>query len=167
MDNKKIFNTTSIVISVSVVVLLVVGLIMVGYVAVAWKQPQQKVVLVNTVCGDNIVATYNKVSDIRPNGDSFSIDEAGLKSLIADIKSKKNYQDDATCQTIVLAAAIHYQDYNAAKVAYNAVKALHDKHIYVDSNLNAGGSLSAYEGFVQELSPSSKNTNNQEPQGGA
>ncbi len=166
MDNKKLFNRKFLVISVSMVLLVLAGLVLFGYLAVSWKQPQQKVVLVSTVCGDSIINTYNKVSEVRQTGGTFSIDEAGLKSLVAEVKAKKNYQSDATCQTILMDAAIHNQDYNAAKAAYSAVKALHDKHIYVDSNLNTGGSVPDYQGFVQQLAPV-KNGNNQEPQGGA
>lgn len=154
MDNKKIVNKRNLLISVSVVVLLVVGLVLMGYLAVTWKQPQQQVVLVTRVCGDDIVKRFN------------TIDDDGFKKLVTDIKSNSNYQSDATCQTILLAAAIHDQNYSAAKDALAAVKALQVQHIYVDSNLNTGSSLSDFEASVQELSPSNQG-NNQEPKGGA
>lgn len=167
MENKKILNKQSVVISAAVVVLLVLSLILFGYVSVSFKKPQQRVVLAGRVCDDTVVARFNKVIEVQQGKDSYGTDESGLNALASEIKNKTGYQNDATCQTILLVAAVQKQDYNAAKTAYDSAKSLHNKHVYADSDLNGVNQLSSYETFVQELSPSHKSVNSQEPQGGA
>lgn len=160
--------------SISIILLLAAGVILAlfltGRLAVAWKQPSEQAIVVDKrVCGDTIVATYNAVSLYEPRGNStdYIVDENGLKKLVSEIKGKSGYQNDPTCQTILLLTAVHDQDYEAAKQAYNAVKALHSKHMYVDSNLATGGSLSSYEKFVEELAPATKGGDSQSVHGGA
>lgn len=174
MYREKVLNTKLFVASISIVLLLIVGaivaLVLTGRLTVAWKQPSEQAMVVNKrVCTDDIVATYNSVSLYEPRGKSteYTIDENGLKNLVAEVKNKPGYQNDPTCQTILLLAAVHDQDYKAAKNAYDAVKALHSKHMYADSNLATGGSLSSYETFIKELSPASKSGADQSDHGGA
>lgn len=160
--------------SISIILLLAAGavsvLFLTGRLAVAWKQPYEQAMVVNKrVCGDSIVATYNTVSLYEPRGNStdYTLDENGLKKLVGEIKSKSGYQNDPTCQTILLLAAVHDQDYQAATKAYDAVKTLHSKHMYADSNLATGGSLSSLETIIEELSPASKSGDTQRVHGGA
>lgn len=173
MDNQKPLGKKHILISSFLILLIIVGMVVglfaAGCLAVLRKQPKQQVVLLTRICGDDIVATYNKVSQFKETSSSegFAIDEVGLKNLSSQIKGIKNYQNDPTCQTILLQTAIHDKDFNAAKAAYAAVKNLHAKQMYADSNLNTGGSLSSYGSLVQELSPSNQGNESQEPKGGA
>lgn len=149
-----------------VVVLLVVGLVAVGFLSIVWKQPSQKVVLVTRVCGDAVVTRYNKAMEVTQKGNDYSIDTNALKSLATEIKAKGNYQNDATCQTILLNAAIQDQNYAAAKATLAAVKKLHDQNNFVDSSINPATSISAYEALVQGLQSPPSQTD-QEPRGGA
>lgn len=163
-----------LMVSISIILLLAAGailtLLLTGRLAVAWKQPSQQAIVVGkTVCGDTIVATYNAVSLYEPRGNSteYTVDEPGLKKLVSEIKGSSGYQDDPTCQTILLLAAVQDKDYAAAKKAYSAVKALHSKHMYADSNLATAGSLSSYEKFIEELAPARKGGDTQSVHGGA
>lgn len=164
MDDKKSFNKLYLFIPILLVLLVVAGLVLSGYLSILWKQPQQKVVLVTRVCDDAIVAQYNKVSAVKQTGDTYNIDEAGLKKLVADIKSKGHYSDDATCQSILLAAAIQNKDNAAAKEANTAIVALYGKQIYSDAKLNVRDPITLYELYTQESTPN--NDSNQEPKGG-
>lgn len=146
---------------------LIAGLLLSGYMAVVLKRPAQKVELSTHVCGDDVVTAYNNAASYKRRDASGqdTIDEKGLKTLVTTIKSKSGYTGDPTCQMIVLMTALHNNDYTTAQQTYSAVKELHAKGLYVDSNLSTGGSLPAYELFVQQLSPSSQS--NKEPKGGA
>lgn len=148
---------------------VVVGLIVWGRLSVLWKQPSEQAVVLSRVCDEDVVATYNKIAQYKfsSSAGSYSFDEKGLAALAADIKTKTDYQSDPTCQTILLLAAIHNHDFKAALAAYSAVAELHSQHIYADSALSGGGSLSDYKAFIQELAPATNNGGNQSAQGGA
>lgn len=155
MDNKKTFNGKILAISVTAVVLLGLGLVLLGYLAITWKQPQQQVVLVTRVCDDSFVERFNK------------IEEDGFKTLAADVKSKDGYSSDPTCQTILLVAALQERNYKDAKQAYDAVIELHSQHVYVDSNLNTGASLDDFEAAVKDLSSQNQGSAAEDQKGGA
>lgn len=152
MDNKKSFNNKNFIgIGLAALVLLVLGLVLAGYLAITWKQPAQQVLLVTRVCDNNLVERFNK------------IEANDYPKLVKDIKAKSGYESDPTCQTILLNAAFYQADYRAAKNAYEAVKSLNEQGLYANNSLNTGQSLSGYEASVQELSPSNQSNNAQEP----
>lgn len=153
---------------VLILVLFIFGLILLGRLVVVVKQPSQKVVLINRVCGDDIVDTYNQLSQYKQSdatGNSIR-DDAGLNKLASEIVTKKNYMNDPTCQTILISLALNADNYNDAKKALDALKRLSNKNLYADSNLTTIGSLLTYERFVQQLDPTNKSGSDQEPQGG-
>lgn len=112
----------------------------------------------SAVCDDGVVNTYNKVySYVLRNGfDVYNVDEAGLKSVVADVKSKSGYQNDPTCQTILFWAAIHSTDQKGAQDAYAAINRLHDEHRFADSNLQNSQPISTYKSVIDGLSTSSQ-----------
>lgn len=150
-------------------VIIVAGLLLSGYMAITWKQPAQETVLSTRVCGDDVVASYNEASLAKKRGNSneYTTDEAALSALATTIKKKAGYQNDPTCQMIMLMRAVQKEDYATAKTTYEAELNLHGKHLYADSNLRTGGSLSDYDALVKALSPSSKQGDTQGAKGGA
>lgn len=168
MDSKRPHGKLLLVALAPVVLLLAVvaGFCISGHLVVMQKQSNEHALLVTRVCDDATVATYNKVAEFkqRDNSGQDTLDEAGLKSLVADVQGTPNYQGDPTCETIILASAIHNQDYKTAKDAYQVLESLHAKQLYVDSHLDDDGSLPAYKVLVDNLSPT--NGDSQEPQGG-
>ena len=171
---KKIINKKFILVGLVIlcVVVIVVSILLLasGRVAVVSKKPAERVLLVGgEVCADDTITTYNKVSRYQQRNGSTedTLDAEGLKSLVTGIQQKTGYQEDPTCQTIMLIKAIHDNDYQAAQKAYEAVKRLHAKQLYADSNLNGVSSLSTYESLVESIAPPNKDGANQEAQGGA
>ncbi len=144
----------------------IIALIASGYVAVSWGDGKRP--LSNRTCDDDIVARYNDASlyDQRDDSGDYAIDEASVKNIVAEVKKKSGYQDDPTCQTIVLMTAIDNKDYDVAKSTYIALQSLHDQQLYADSNLRTGSPLSNYETYVNELAPVGQNSGEEEPQGG-
>jgi hypothetical protein len=90
----------------------------------------------------------------RDGSSTPSFDEAGLKKLAAEIKTKAKYANDPTCQTILFWAAVQGDNYKAANEAYKAVKSLHDKGDFADSNLRSNEPLFTYEQYMNSLSGS-------------
>lgn len=105
------------------------------------------------VCDSSIVDKYNTAMyyEERNGSTQPTIDEAGVRNLVSEIKGKKGYDTDATCQSILFWVAIYNKDASAARTAYDAVKSLHDKRIFADSNLRSNEALFTYEGYVSGL----------------
>jgi hypothetical protein len=108
------------------------------------------------VCRSDVVTKYNAVMFFRTRDGSStpSLDEVGLKKLEADIKTKARYATDPTCQTILFWTAVHNDNYKAANEAYKAVKSLHEKGNFADSNLRSNEPLFTYETYMNSLSGS-------------
>jgi hypothetical protein len=121
----------------------------------AWVDPNTKAVTVKAVCGTDIVNKYNDASVfIARNGSSErTVDEEGLKSLKTTIVGKDGYKDDPTCQAMLFWISFRNKDYEGAKAAYTAVRALHDKGLFADSNLRSNDALFTYEDVLFTISP--------------
>ncbi len=138
-----------------VLTILLAGLIIAG---VWWLFSSGRLVYVSSkssavACGPDIVTKYNAAMFYRPRNGSntASLDETGLKNLASEIKSKAKYATDPTCQTILFWTAVHDNNYKAANEAYKAVKSLHDKGEFADSNLRSNDSLFTYQGYLNSL----------------
>ena len=138
----------------------VLAVVLVGLViaAVGWLFSSGHLVYVGSkssavACGSDVVTKYNAAMFYRPrNGSNTpSLDEAGLKNLTSEIKSKAKYATDPTCQTILFWTAVHDNNYKAANEAYKAVKSLHDKGDFADSNLRSNDALFTYQGYLNSL----------------
>lgn len=153
-------NKVVVVILTSIIVLgvgAIIALFALG--RLGWVNPGSKVVDAYTaVCDGNMVNEYNDAMVYTQRGESteLSLDEGVLASLPGTIKNLASYQNDPTCQTILFWIAVHDEDYDAAKAAYEAVKSLHGKRLFADSNITGNQSLSSYEGAVYSLSPEAR-----------
>jgi len=108
-----------------------------------------------TVCDSDIVSLYNQAAryEIRGNADQPTIDETGLKTLSDEIVGKDGYQEDPTCQTILFWTAVNAKNYDAAKTAYEAIKALHADGRFANTNLRTTTALFEYESVLDTVSP--------------
>lgn len=145
------------------ILLLLIGIVVVG--GVVWLFASGKLVwnaskttTVSRVCDTELVNKYNDAMYmIGRNGSSEpSIDEAGVKSVQSTIKSSDGYKDDATCQTLLFWIAIYNGDYPAARDAEVAVKQLHDKGQFADSNIRGNDAILTYDTVLYGISPEAK-----------
>lgn len=120
-----------------------------------------------TVCGEDIVNSYNSLSvyALRDESGDLTVDIEGLRTLASDITSKDGYQDDPTCQTILLEIAIFTNDYNSAKNALTAIEEFSNKKQYAATTINNVGTVDEYKTYVNQIAPTS-GEESQEPQGG-
>ena len=173
MDNKKFLNKKSTVLGIFIICLLLIAFsiwaVASKHAKVVWKKPAERVLIVNPeVCDDSVVTSFNKATryTLAAGATEETLDEAGLKSLLSAVKQKAGYQADPTCQTMLFIAAIHFRDYQGAKSAYDVIKQLHGKHLYVNSNVNTGGPLSTYDSQLNDLAPKQDNSE-EKAEGGA
>jgi hypothetical protein len=157
---RKLTSKKQALIGILIVAVVLIITTLSGFVAIVFKQPSQKIVLVNKVCSEEIIATYNQASllEQRTGSADYSVDKQTLDKLAADIKSKKNYLEDPTCQAILLSIAVINEDFEAAKSSLALLKELQDKNLYIADTLRFSGALEDYEGIVEGLDPNAANT---------
>jgi hypothetical protein len=109
-----------------------------------------------SVCDKGIVDRYNDAMyyKVRTGSIDPSIDEAGVKGLVAEIQTKKDFENDPTCQSIIFWSAVQENNYSSANTSYNILMDLHDKHIFADSNLRSSQPLFMYGETLKGLSGS-------------
>lgn len=152
-----------VIISSVIVIILSAGL-------VAWSVVFGRALLPSTqadnqsasapiVCGVRTVDTYNDAMLARSTDDPrvFAVDENALAAMVVDIENKPNHSQDPTCRTILFWIAVQKKDYEAAKLEYDAVKAMHEKRVFADSNLRGNLPLFDWGTIVYELSPEAQN----------
>lgn len=147
-------------ITVIVLILLAVGVVVALFMTgkLVWSNTTRQV-STHVVCGSDVVNKYNDAMYyvIRPGSDVPTLDTEGIKTINEDIKKKDGYKDDPTCQTLLFWIAIHNNDYTAGNEAYLAVKGMHDKGIYADSNIRGNDALFTWEGVLFPISPDAAN----------
>ena len=150
-----------------IIVIVSIVLILAATGVAAWLFVSEKIAFVaqankpvtpKVICNTEIVNTFNDAMFYtrRAGASTVSVDDEGIKNLNTNIKSSAGYETDPTCQTILYLTAIYKEDYEAAKVAYLAVKELHDKRVFADSNIRGNQPLFMYEDSMYALSPEGK-----------
>lgn len=113
-----------------------------GIMHIGVKQPNQKVVLQTSVCGEKSVAEkINKY--LIPDLSS----EEGTKypEAISYIKSQSSYQDDPTCTQALAYLYFVTRDVNNTKAQVAALKVQSDKGLFPSNKLNLAWSLADAE----------------------
>ena len=122
---------------------------------VAWVGPDTKVVTSKVVCDSAIVSKYNDAMyySFRDSATIPTLDVEGVKNIKTEIKAKEGFAGDPTCQAMLYLIAIYEENYEESKAAYEAVKDLHAKSMFADTNLRGNPPLFMYEAPVFALSP--------------
>ncbi|MCX6728893.1 MAG: hypothetical protein NTV39_03985 [Candidatus Saccharibacteria bacterium] len=114
--------------------------------------------LSTVACGTDVVDKFNKEADkyyqLSSGSAGLVINKQPIKDLVADIKTKANFETDPTCQAIIFWAAVQDDNYKSANGAYNKLIDLHNKRIFADSNLQGSQPLSAYKDTMKSLTGS-------------
>ena len=105
-------------------------------------------------CSTKMVDTYNSAvaTEIRDGASEPFIDTEAMGSLAKQIRSTDSYESDATCQTLLFWIAFYDNDYKNAVSAHTAIKDLHDKGVFADSNITSTAPLYSYEKYLYSLS---------------
>jgi len=108
------------------------------------------------VCDSAVVDRYNKAMFymVREENTEPRIDDEAVNALEKEILADKGYKDDATCQAILFGTAIYHKEMNKARTAADAVKALHNKRVFADSNLRGNPPLFMYDSYLLSSSES-------------
>jgi len=108
------------------------------------------------VCDADIVNTYNAAMYYEPRNGATesSIDKQGVSDLVTEIRSKPNFDNDPTCQTIIFWSAVLDDNYSTALTAYDSIMNLYEKRVFADSNLRSDQALFTYEQVMNSLTGS-------------
>lgn len=147
-------------------ILLLGGVVLLLIFVLGWFM-LRNATMAKTVCGDDIVSSYNSLSvyALRGESEDLTVDIEGLRALATDITAKDGYQNDPTCQTILLEISIYNEDYTSAKKALTAVEELSDKKQYAATTINGISTVDEYKTYVNQIAPAT-GEESQEPQGG-
>lgn len=117
-----------------------------------WVSSPESVLVVKSGCNSTFVNRYNSaIQQGITDGVLESPGQSQLETVIGDIKKISGYQNDATCQTLILLIAIRTNEYSKASEAYTALKKLNSQKVYPNNNVIGGVSLSAYEAQLKLL----------------
>ena len=146
--------TIGIIVAIVIICGIATWLFMSG--RLVWSVNGGQHVAARTVCDSTIVSKYNDAMFVtqRSGSDEPSVDEAGVKAVKADIKTKTGHEKDATCQALLFFIAINDRDYPSAKSAYQEVKQLHDNGIFPDNNIRGSDALFNYQNLLNGINPS-------------
>jgi len=111
-----------------------------------------------SACGAGIVDQYNAAMNyvIRDGSDLPSVDEKGVKQVVADIKATRGYQEDATCQTMLYLAAVQRSDYEGASAAAAVVKKLNGQGIFPNNNILGIEPVLTFDRTLNTISPATQ-----------
>lgn len=175
MIAKKNFNKKTFIYTIAAIFgtffILTIVLFAIGYVGVIFKQPQQAVVVVDNVCDEGIVTKYNEAQKLEKRGDTeeYTADTQTLNQIVKDIQLKNNYQNDPTCQAIIMATAVVNNDYATANDAHQKLSALRSEVRYWNNSLRVS-SLEQYGVYISDMKPVDSSGNEEaigaEQQGG-
>lgn len=120
-----------------------------------WASQTNQSGTVKIVCGNDQVTAFNAAFDavVRDDSDELTVDQDGQRKVAADIRTLSGYENDPTCQAILLNVAYLDDDEATAKSAFDAIKSAHEQNIFINNNLSGIMSLDRYNALVLALSP--------------
>lgn len=137
----------------ALVVVLLATAMLLGYMAVLFKLPSQKAIVVGNVCSEKVVSSFNSTIESYYGDGSTREAILALEDIVKDISKKAGYENDATCVFIKYRVAIVQQDY---KVASETAKKLQDmtaKGQFVDMNVEGVTTVKSMVQSAERLAP--------------
>lgn len=135
-----------IIVGTCVVVVGVAMTTILGYLAISFKQPNERVVVQPHVCDDGIITRYNSAATSDGTPDAAS-------DLISEFSKKANYQSDPTCLYIQFDVLIQKANYVSAKDAYDRLAALADRGEFVSTKLYNMAGLDSMQRRLMSIAP--------------
>lgn len=146
-----------IIIAVSVIIALLLG------VGVWWMFDTGRLVYSQdgdtapssaSVCGLEMVESYNNSFVFDYNEDRLTVDQGNLDRISDEIKSSEGYESDPTCQTILFWHAVRADDHEAATKAHESILDLHSKGQFANSDIRDAYAVSSLKMHVDSLTGS-------------
>ena len=135
---------------------------MMGYLYGGVKKPEQEVKLDTVVCDSNIVGKYNSLAFITDTDTG----RANFDSLADDIKSKPDYADDATCQTILFLHARSTNNLGAMQNAASSIRRLNGQGVFANNDILGALSIIVMEQLVDQANSANAESANDANSGG-
>ena len=123
-----------------------------GALSVSWNGFGSKYANVASVCGGDLIDTYNKASNYEErNGENEppTVDIEGLKGIASQIKGVNGYENDPTCQAMLFWIAVESKEAGPAEQALAKIKELHDLNAFPDNNLRTTVALFNYDAALE------------------
>lgn len=111
------------------------------------KDPKQTAILHTTVCKDELIGRYNSVIQSK------TLEEYnnGLESIVSEIESLADYQDDPSCSFMLYIYYSQKIDVIKARQHVDAIKGQSDKSNYLNGNIINLNSIQNIENNIKSL----------------
>lgn len=116
-----------------------------GYLYAGVKQPQEKILKQQIVCGQDVIDKFNAVK-----GEDIA---KATSEVSAEVTKKPNYEVDPTCVYIKLFSEIMSSKKDEAKATYQKLEALVANGHYINPNLQSIMSLQSLKSVVNTTEP--------------
>lgn len=137
----------------ALVVVLIVIAVLVGYMAVLFKLPSQKAIVVGNVCNAQVVNSFNSTMESYYGDGSTREAILALEGMVKDISKKAGYENDATCVFIKYRVAIVQQDYKVASETAKKLQDLAGNGQFVDMNAEGINTVKSMLQAAERLAP--------------
>ncbi len=131
-------------------IIAMVAMAITGWLAVVFKQPNERAIVQTQVCDDVVVKKYNTIISTIESPDDIPTATA---SLITDFSKSSGYEQDPTCMYIKFSALIQKNDYSEASAIYTQMVKLADGGAFVDSRLYNAVGLSGMKRNLDLIAP--------------
>ena len=132
-----------------ILVLLMFGVLSIafGRVGIFVKDSNQKVVLRNVVCNDEVIGRYNTMLQTE----TMAAYDSGIKSLATDIEALSGYGKDPNCLFILVNYYLRKEDATKARQYVNELKTQSDSGNYLSGKIESPDSIQGIEDSVNFL----------------
>lgn len=140
--NRKSLKKWLMVVLIGVAVLAIATAvfgILTNRLAVVFKNPEQRVIVVTNVCGDDIINKYNDAITKTSVGDNSGF--VAIDALINNFTKNPDYQRDPNCLFIKFQLTFHQANFEQAKQSYDKIADLANDGIFVSSKINGAAGL--------------------------
>lgn len=118
-----------------------------GRISIVVKDSNQKVVLRNVVCNDEVIGRYNTALQAETMEDY----ESGLKSVATDVESLPGYKKDPNCLFILIDYYLRKEDATKARQYVNDLKTQSDNGNYLSGKIESPDSMQGIEDSINLL----------------
>lgn len=126
------------------VVVLLVGALLIGFMSIVFKLPGQRVAVISNVCGESTVNAYNEAVDGYLTEDRSKSTEA-ISNIVSNFSKNTSYLSDSNCLFIKYQMAYSQGDYATAKDMLDKLTVEVKKGRSVDGRMKGLSSISSME----------------------
>lgn len=151
-DNRKKIIRIIVLAAIAVAVGIIIA-IAVGFLAISFKHPQERIVVSPNVCTSTVVQQFNDAVASRYSDVSQADNITPMRKVVDDFSKNKRSDKDPTCLFMKYRYAIVTSDYTTAKTALDQLERLAAEGLFVDGRVKGLVSFADMAQAVRLIAP--------------